>query len=412
MKKRSALLALAVLNLLPPGTMAAPAAVVNDAAALHAALAAGVNNIAIAADAGDIMLTEPLRYAGTAALTIRGSGQVIRDDGLHDGEPLLHVSRGADLSISNLSFAGPGGYSIESQGGGKGIYVQVPADREGVVKVRMTRVSVSNTGNHGLHVSDCSLGDDCGGGQGGGGDGSPASIFMQLNAVTIDGAGFGKQDADGVRIDDRGDGDIILSMTNSTFVNIGGDGVELDEGDEGSVQINVRNSHFESNGAYCSDEFVDDPIGLDPACDDDGDPDVDDAFDIDEDGPGGIFGLIANLKIIDNYDEGLDFDTAGEGDGNAADIHIMNVYASGNADEAIKVSEEGDASVVVNMSAIDIGGDVEVEEEDAGDLRVTMDGSFIGDDLKLSETGSGAGTVKLRGTAVMDDLDFNNVEEI
>ena len=411
MTNNSLKLALCGTALLPSLALASTAAVVYDEASLRAALDGGATKIVVQPGTGNIAINQPLVYAGTAPLSINGGGLVISGAGLL-GEPMLHVSHGADLSLSDIAFVGAGGYSIENQGGGKGIYVEVPMDREGIVSVRLTDVSVSDTGNHGVHISDCSLGDDCGAGQGGGGDGSPASFHVQLTRVTIDGAGYGKQDADGLRVDDRGEGDIFLTATNSTFTRVGGDGIELDEGNEGSVFINVRNSDFIGNGAYCSDEFVEDPIGLDPACDDDGDPDVDDAFDIDEAGPGGISGTIANLTIVDNYDEGLDFDTEGEGDDSTVDLDIMDVYASGNADEAIKVSEEGVASVRVNLRAIDIEGDVEVEEEDEGDLAVTLNGSAIGDDLKLSEQGPGTGTVKLRGTTVVDDLDFNNIEEI
>ena len=122
--------------------------------------------------------------------------------------------------------------------------------------------------------------------------------------------------------------------------------------------------------------------------------------------------MIANVDIVDNYDEGLDFDTEGDDGDNFVDFDLVNIYAAGNADEAIKVSEEGNASVLVSMRAIEVEGDVEVEEEDAGDLDVSVSGSTIGDDLKLSEEGEGTGTAKLRGTTVGDELDFNNVDEI
>jgi len=379
---------------------------------LREALESGVTKIIIKRSVSRITLTQPLIYDGIAPLKIKGSGQVIDGSELGDGEAIFQVTEGANLSISKLAFEGAGDFDITNRGGGKGIFVQVPEDREGLVSLKLTKVSVSGTGNHGVHVSDCSIGDDCGAGQGGGGDGSPASIFVRLNKVTINDAGFGKQDADGFRVDDRGEGDIIFNVTNSTFANVGGDGIELDEGDEGSVLINVRNTTFDSNGAYCSDEFVEAPISVDPSCNDDGDPDVDDAFDIDEAGPGGISGIIIKADIVDNFDEGLDFDTEGEGADNFVDLDLVNIFAAGNADEGIKVSEEGNASVVVNMRAIDVEGDVEVEEEGDGDLHVTLRGSTIGDDLKLSQEDPGVGTVKLRGTSVGDELDFENVSEI
>lgn len=382
----------------------------NGWGSLRAALEAGKSKIVIKPRVKTISILSSLEYTGEAPLKIIGTGQTITGD---VGEaPLFQVSNGANLSIKKLDFVGVGEYSIENQGGGKGIFVNVPEDRQGTVRVKLSDVTVRNTGNHGIHISDCTIGDACGGGQGGAGDGSEASIAVRLNNVLIDSAGIGKQDADGLRVDDRGAGDIYFSANNSVFVDVGGDGIELDEGNEGSVYINVRNSTFLDNGVYCSADFVADPIALDPSCDDDGDPDVDDAFDIDEAGPGGIGGVVNNVELINNYDEGLDFDSEGTGDDNFVDLEITNIFARDNDDEAIKVSEEEDASVVVRMRGLDIGGDVEVEEEGDGDLEVVIKASTIGDDLKLAESDEGVGTVKLRAVTIADEKDFDNVDEI
>ena len=59
---------------------------------------------------------------------------------------------------------------------------------------------------------------------------------------------------------------------------MGADGVELDEGNDGSVLLEVRNNLFEYNGEYC---LGDDQDNLSDACNDGGDPDVDDGFDVD-----------------------------------------------------------------------------------------------------------------------------------
>ena len=449
-------LAVASTLALPLTALAAPPTLVFDAESLRDALANGDSKIVIQGGTGVIDIDETLEYSGTDLLTIKGNGaEIVYTGPKEDSGPILFLSAGADLSITNLSLRGQGGFNINEQGGGKGIFVQVPSDREGVVSVKLTKVSVFGTGNHGVIVSDCSLGDDCGAGQGGGGDGSDASVWVVIKSVTVDCFGFGKQDADGVRVDDRGAGDIVFTAVNSSFVNVGADGVELDEGNEGSVQVSARNLTFDSNGAYCDPEILEplleeflngqadeaefakgerfpeelagpvtgtpDDICIEYEIDlyDDGSVeayeygiDVDDAFDIDEDGPGGIFGMLTNLTIVDNLDEGLDFDTAGSEGDNAVDLSIARVEASGNGDEAIKVSEEGNASVYVDLRALRIEGDVEVEEENDGDLAVTISGSRIGDDLKLSEEDAGAGTAALNGTTVVDEKDFNNVLEI
>lgn len=105
-------------------------------------------------------VVSPLVWTSRRPLQIKGSAQVSSGD--NGGEPLLELTQGANLSLKGLEFVGPGGYSIENQGGGKGIFVNVPMDRNGIVKVSLRDVIVRNTGNHGVHVSDCNIGDGCG----------------------------------------------------------------------------------------------------------------------------------------------------------------------------------------------------------------------------------------------------------
>ena len=384
----------------------------------RAALNSGATKIVIKPSVNIISITETLEYSGTQSLSVIGSGQTIDGSGLENSlDPIFAVSMGANLKIKHLSFESGGGYSRSNNladgvevSGGKGIFVNVPETRTGSVKIQLTGVSVFDTGNHGIHVSDCTLGDDCGGGGGGAGDGSPASIEVSLVDVLIDGVGFGKQDADGVRVDDRNDGSIYLSVTNSTFRNVGADGIELDEGNLGSVYVSIHNSSFEGNGAYCLDgEF----IAGDP-CDDEGDPDVDDGFDIDEAGPGGIEGKIFNVQVVGNYDEGLDFDEEDEGGFN---LELVDVYAEGNEDEGVKISEENNGDIVVVMRAVTLQNnngskeDSEIEEADNGDVEVSVNGSLI-DELKVEEDGSGIGSIKVRGSTIIEPLDLENIEEI
>jgi len=405
-------LAIASTILVPAMSLAAPSFTVTSnqdsgPGTLREALENGETKILIDSSVTQIQLLSTLVYYSEAALSIIGNGTVISGD--NGSEPLLTIANGADTSLKGLELAGPGGYSIENQGGGKGLFIDVPESRTGTVSVSLTDFIARDTGNHGVHVSDCTTGDNCGAGQGGDGDGSPASIFLKLKNVEINNAGIGKQDADGIRVDDRGAGDITMSASGIVAINVGGDGIELDEGDEGSVIINVRNGYFEDNGWYCSADFVADPIALDPTCNDDGDPDVDDAFDIDEAGPGGIEGIVSSTVLINNYDEGLDFDSEGTGPDNFVDLEFVDIFARDNDDEAIKVSEEEDGSVIVSLRSIDIGGDVEVEEEDAGDFEVSVNSALIGDDLKLSEKGEGDVEVTVNNSEIADNLEL--VEE-
>jgi hypothetical protein len=413
--------ALLTAMLLPAVAAAGPAAKVTNGdnhgpGSLRAALASGATNIVIHPQVSTITVTETLQYTGVAPLSINGSGQTIDGAGLSDNAaPVFEVTQGADLSIRDLTFDAGGGnaqgpYDRLNQGGGKGIFVDVPETRSGVVSLELTNVTVRGTGNHGVHVSDCSLGDDCGGGGGGGGFGSPASIDVRLVGVLVEDTGNGKQDADGVRIDERADGGITFFASNSAFNDNGADGIELDEGNNGDVVINVSNSTFDFNGEYC----VVGPFVPGDDCDDDGDPDVDDAFDIDEAGPGSLRGKVSNLTVINNFDEGLDFDEEDEG---GVDLDVINVYSENNEDEGVKVSEEDDGNNVVRLRRVITDGDLEFEEEDGGIADITINASFVGDDMQIEADDGDDTTIdgyyKERGTTVVDDLDFEgNIVEL
>ena len=305
-----------ILLALPLVATAKPAKVTNGSDAgpgsLRAALESGAKKINISPSVDVIAIETPLVYEGDDSLTIRGTGQTIDGLALADGDSILDVTMGADLNISNLAFQGQGGFDIQNQGGGVGINLEVPLSRTGVVSVVLKRVGVYDVGNHGVLINDCTLDPgsalpSCGGGTGGADDsGSDASIDIQLVDVVIDGVGFGNQDGDGLRANERGPGSITFSATNSEFNNVGGDGVELDENQEGDVVINGRNLAFDNNGAYCAAVGyggtlpVATVLALDTNCNDDDEPDVDDAWDIDEGGPGGIFGRASNLLLTRN----------------------------------------------------------------------------------------------------------------
>ena len=377
---------------------------------LREALASGATVIRIDASVRTIVVTETLEYDRAVPLRLHGSGQTIDGSHLTDNlAPIFAVTTGADLTVTDLVFDGGGGYDFFNQGGGKGIFVKIPRSRTGVVSVSLTDVTVLGTGNHGVHVSDCTLGDECGSGGGGAGDGSRASIDLRVENVRIDGAGFGTADADGIRVDERNDGYIFFQSKNSTFVNVGADGVELDEGNDGDVIFDVRGSVFKANGAYC---LADDPPTPGGPCDDEGDPDVDDGFDVDEAGFGSISGRVTETNFFRNLDEGMDLDEEGAG---GFAIRLARLYARGNADEGIKISEEGRGDVGIEMRRINIRGNngrkegIEIEEADKGDVRLRIEiAEAIGgkrEALKIEQTGDPASqsTVQvIRSNMVLD----------
>lgn len=405
------------------GAMAsAPVFVTSDAdsgpGTLREALAEGATNIRLTSRVGNILIDSTLVYSDPAPLRISGRGQTIVANNTGDDFTLLEIASGASVAISDVNFDGGGGFNFDNAGDGKGVFVRVPGDRTGVVRVELEDVRVSGVANHGIHVSDCTLGDECGAGSGGAGDGSPASIFMSVNRVSVVDAGNGKFDADGIRIDERNEGDIIFHARSSRFAEVGADGVELDEGNAGDVSVDVRNVIFEENGAYCLPA----PLDVAEPCveDDDGELvlDLDDAFDIDEAGPGWLLGSVVNALVTDNLDEGLDFDTEGPG---GADIEIRRVVAAGNGDEGVKLSQgQGDSSNVnlVGLVITDNGNDgIQIEAEDGdGTVHVIFSNSVsTGNEdagLKVEqENSTEPGTLRIFGFSDVDSIELENVVE-
>ncbi|WP_444945773.1 hypothetical protein ACJJIP_18755 [Microbulbifer sp. VTAC004] len=135
--------------------------------------------------------------------------------------------------------------------GGKGIYLKVGESQKGTVNIILEKVHVSGSAYHGIHISDCVLRDKCGGGMGGGGDGSPASISAHLANVKIESVGYGAFDGDGIWIDECGEGSIYTTVIDSLFSRVGADGIELDEGNKGDVTAQIIRSRFVDTGNYC-----------------------------------------------------------------------------------------------------------------------------------------------------------------
>jgi hypothetical protein len=468
---RRSVLSVSLLIALSAPVYAAPSYVVTSdedsgAGTLREALNMGYSSIRIAKSVGDITIDTTLEYAGESPVSIKGKGQTIRTS---NNITLLAATRGADLSISDLAFEGPGGFDIYNRGdlngpAGKGIFVDVRDDQTGTVKLVLSDVSVTGVANHGIHVSDCSLADDCGAGSGGGGEGSDASIMVVLNRVTVDDAGNGKFDADGLRVDERGEGSIDAFITSSTFSNVGADGVELDEGNNGDVNAFIKFSDFTDNGGYCHPDiigpFVPDPDegkfdpedqvtdadipavfgSPDDSCIEravdlyDADPvtgieyveefefaiDTDDGIDIDEAGEGSLNSMMLLSTITGNLDEGVDYDEEDAGSINAV---YVGTASSDNADDGYKHSEEGEGDVkarVVFSSATDNGGKGFVfEEEDEGDVAVKVVATQTANNDDSDDTGieavqedEGTGTLKVRNSDIADGIDTDGVDQI
>lgn len=382
----------------------------SGAGSLREALAS-CDSIKISSSVGTITIDSTLEYNSEDDLEIEGSGQTIQASG---DFTLLLISQGADLKIEELAFVGIGGFGPRATdgntGNGKGIFVAVPSTAKGTVKVELEDVTVMDVAYHGIHIRDCPD-DDCGAGSGGGGLlGSDASIEVKLKDVTVENVGRGRLDGDGLRVDERGPGDIKFECKGGNFTNVGADGIELDEGGPGDVIAKIEDSVITFNGDWCTDT-------IDFGCDNDGDPDVDDGFDIDEEDEGSLYLTAKNVIISNNADEGFDIDEAGPGDISA---YFEKVTANANKDEGIKCSEEddGDLKVTVTSSTVNDSLDndgMQFESEGNGRTDVVIKGTEAtgndGEDLKVEqEDDVELGTLEIRDGSVIDVVETDNVK--
>ncbi len=416
--------------------------------------------IIVSSSVTDIQLSTTLDYTGERPLVLFGSGQAVN---MPFNQTILQSSTGASMRISGLDFIGPGGFDINNRGdlngevAGKGIFIDVADEQVAAVQLVLNDVTVQGVANHGIHVSDCNLADDCGGGGGGAGEGSAASIVIALSGVTVADAGNGRFDADGLRVDERGIGNVTYRIFNSTFVDVGADGIELDEGQDGSVTGEVAATAFIDNGAYCDPALLEAYLPVPDeaefeegeATDDDipgpvtGSPDdrcferevsyydsgavesyefgidVDDAFDIDEAGMGSIKSAVVAAEIVGNYDEGLDFDE--EDQGNIILI-VDSISGENNTDDAVKLSEKGMGGVTAIVSSSDIfdndGKGLVFEEADAGNLDgLVFFSELTGNDdgetqIEAVQEDAGTGTLVIELTNYEGEIETDGVELI
>lgn len=401
----------------------------------------------------DIEISSTLVYGGKAPLSIHGDGQTVKTK---VDTTLLTMSEGADLTVSDLKFEGPGNFDVENRGkASKGIFVDVREDQTGVVTLILNDVKVSGVAYHGVHISDCDLADECGAGRGGAGEGSSSSIVVRLNDVEIFDVGNGHFDADGLRVDERGAGNILFYVGDSTFKNVGADGVELDEGQDGGVFATAVDSKFDDNGAYCDPkvfkahlpaedegkfedgkvEEADIPAAVQGSPDDacierdvelyesgsvkeyEFGLDLDDGFDIDEAGPGDLWVLIVDATVHGNLDEGLDF---GEEDEGGVKLAVWRTSMKDNTDDGLKLVESGsgnvDALLHKVMSKENGGFGAVFKQKDEGTINVVVDqtktsGNDDGDKtgLEVLQEGGGEGTLTIRASEIADGITSENV---
>lgn len=336
-----------------------------------------------------VLLLSAVEFTGTQDLTILGNGATLDAAALDGVTPAaltaFRATGGGDLAVSGLAIR---------NAPGEGLAVDVPPTLSGgTVRVWLFNVDIVGNRGHGVLVNDQ---DDPTTAETPEGDpippdpnGSAASLDVTVLSSRFAGNGFSVSDRDGLRVNEGGAGSLTFTMKLSAADGNGADGVELDERGDGDVRIDVFGSRFSGNGP------------LDPA-------DLDDGFDVDELNDGSILGQVVLTTVNDNFEEGLDFNENGAGD---LRVNLLLVEANGNREEAIDYEEDDDfaggGDLVTTMAGIRAngngadGGDgaVKIREKGAGGLQAaltgveTRDNQYDGVNVREDSTGSLAAVI-------------------
>jgi hypothetical protein len=210
-------------------------------------------------------------------------------------------------------------------------------------------VTISGNAGHGFMVDDQL-------------NNSAASVEVSVTDSRFLNNGYSVSDRDGIRVNEGGPGSIAFNSWNSVMGDNAADGIELDEQGDGDVTIDVRRTQILRNGIF-------DPL------------DLDDGFDIDEAGNGSILGTVVSTVASHNYEEGLDFN---ENDAGDLRVDLTDVEANFNREEGIDYEEDDDfagggdlVSVMDRVTSKGNGasggdGGLKIREKGMGNLRVTL----------------------------------------
>ena len=377
----------------------------------------GVTHIQFTGAVSVVALQQSVIFTGPQPLAIDGNGAALDGSGIALGAAFL-ATGGGDLAISRLTVR---------DAPAEGIAVEVPPGATGTLHVSLFRVEILNNLGHGVLVND-QEDSSAPEGQQPDPDGSAASVDVAVINSRFIGNGFSVTDRDGLRVNEGGDGDLIITVKHTVAANNGADGIEVDERGSGDVRVDMFGTELVGNGS------------LDPG-------DFDDGFDIDEYNDGSVLGTVTFTVASDNFEQGLDFN-----ENNAGDIRVdlSHVEAIGNAEEGVeyeedddfagggdivttmtdmvtngngandgdaglKVREKGDGSVIAVISgavASDnaIGG-ILVREDAAGNLRADIDGATAlandGRGIEFDENGAGDLAAALSDSTALTNTDVD-----
>ncbi len=382
---------------------------------LRAAFLSGANKISIRPAVGDIRIDSVLEYAGDGPLQLIGNNKKIISNGDFN---VLQVTNAESVYIENLTLQGPGDFDFDNIGIGLGLLLYIGPEKTGTVKLDMKGVTILDVGYRAIQVTDCVDLSTCGPGGTERGFGSPASIFVNLDNVSVGNSGFGFADGDAVRIDERGPGGIVFQAKNSYFGNLGGAAIELNEDDDGDVFVDVRRVTMESTGSYC----LASPISVDNLCTTEVNGELtralDDGFEIFEAGNGSVLGRLTDLMSDSNVASGYDINESGLG---GVQLSMFKLEAKRNESTGVSIISKDDGDMVIDMKRMDVSGNsgtgIELRAKDNAQLHLDFrnGGAFANgqQDLRMiQDNADQPGSLTVRGGVTLEFVQLVNVNEI
>ncbi|MCC7003631.1 MAG: hypothetical protein IT357_15850 [Gemmatimonadaceae bacterium] len=355
-----------------------------------------VVGISFNAGIGDLIPASALTFTGTQALTIDANMAVIVGDQCACDALVFNTS--ASVLLSRLS--------VHQVVSGVAIAVNVAESATGTLNVSLNQVHVDASGKHALVVNDLagSLADT----NSAASAGSAASLRVDIIASTFrsiandihpeTGTVYAIADQDAVRINEGGDGDVIVNIRTAEFYQNGGDDVQVDERGNGSVDLRVDGAVFWYTG-YFSAVGTGDGLRVEES--DAGNLSVratgahftggrGQAIDLSENGAGDLYLYTARSTMFDGDDTRIVVreDDRVAGGGNltvdlADDTHIAtngpwySVQGPDPMESQLVIHEKGEGHVDARLtrSGVNRGvwsGGILVREDAGGNLRATM----------------------------------------
>ena len=347
------------------------------AVALANAADSGVTRIQFLGSVSTIYLRKKVEFTGAQSLTISGASATL-DGSKATGDPAFLASGGGNLTVSGLNVR---------NAHAEGIVVQVPTDATGTLRVSLFNVDIVNNLGHGVLVND-QEDDSTTEDEQPNPNGSAASVDVSVVNCRFVHNGYSASDRDGLRVNEGGDGDLVITVKYTHSDNNGADGIEADERGPGDIRLDMLGARLTRNGPN------------DPN-------DLDDGFDIDEWDAGSIIGTVAFSAANDNYEEGFDFNENNDGD---LRVDMQFVEANRNGEEGIDLEEDDDfgnsgdlVTVMSNIVTIGNGngadGALKIREKETGNLDVTLtnvlSANNFGSGIFVRESSGGNSVVRI-----------------